>query len=174
MKINDASIFIHKAFQKDNPVERWADLGCGGGTFTYALVDNLKPGSMIYAVDKVMPLLNSTNEVRIQNISADIENIVFVAEELDGILMANSLHYIKDKSKLIQRLGSFLKVNRKFLIVEYDTNKANRWVPFPLPFKELELLFKNPEFSHLNKIGERNSIFGPQKMYACIVSRLFI
>ncbi|MEP6627022.1 MAG: class I SAM-dependent methyltransferase [Ginsengibacter sp.] len=114
MKINDASTLIHKAFQKDNPVERWADLGCGSGTFTYALAYNLKPVSMIYAVDKVMPLLNSTNDVSIQNINADNENIVFAAEELDGILIANSLHYIKDKRKLIQTLGAFLKLMESF------------------------------------------------------------
>ncbi|MDQ6902997.1 MAG: class I SAM-dependent methyltransferase [Bacteroidota bacterium] len=169
MKITDASIFIHKAFQQDAAVERWADLGCGSGTFTYVLANNLKHGSTIYAVDKVMPRLTSTNDVEIKNTKANIENIAFATKELDGILMANSLHYIKDKSKLIKTLTSFLKVNGKFLIVEYDTNKANRWVPFPLPFDELPLLFRNSGFSIIDKIGERSSIFGPQKMYACLI-----
>lgn len=66
MKVAEASTLIHKAFKEDAVVELWADLGRGSGTFTYALANNLKPGSTIYAVDKVMPVLTSTNEVSIK------------------------------------------------------------------------------------------------------------
>ena len=62
MKINDASTLIHKAFQNDNSVERWADLGCGRGTLTYALAYHLNPFRMIYAVPKVSPHINSTTD----------------------------------------------------------------------------------------------------------------
>jgi len=99
---------------------------------------------------------------------ADIEAIVFRNGELDGILMANSFHYIKNKNRLIQRLRFFLKSDGRFLIIEYDTNKSNRWVPFPITFHELLLLFKNNGYKKIEKIGERSSIFGSQKMYACV------
>ncbi len=93
----------------------------------------------------------------------------FSSKELDGILMANSFHYVKDKSRLIERLQSFLKSDGMFLIVEYDTGKANRWVPYPLSFENLTLLFENNGFSLIEKVGERSSIFGPQKMYASVI-----
>lgn len=168
MKIKDAETLIQKAFDEEGGIERWADLGSGGGIFTYSLANFLKAGSTVYAVDKEMPVLISTNNVNIQCIRAEMETIIFHNNELDGILMANSFHYVKDKNSLIQRLRTFLKSDGRFLIVEYDTDKANRWVPFPITFQELVLLFKNNGFNKLEKIGERSSIFGPQKMYACI------
>ena len=169
MKIKDAETLIQKAFQNKGSPEHWADLGCGGGTFTHALANCLKAGSIIYAVDRVMPVIPPANNVDIQCIRADIESIAFRAHELDGILMANAFHYIKDKSRLIQRLQSFLKNDGMFLLVEYDTDRANRWVPFPLSFKVLTLLFKNNGIYKIKKIGEKSSIFGPQKMYACVI-----
>ena len=169
MKITDAQTLISKAFYAGKGTEYWADLGCGSGTFTYALANCLKEGSTIYAVDKQMPSLVPTNNVDIQCMDADIEAIVFPNQELDGILMANSFHYIKNKNSLIQRLRFFLKSDGRFLIVEYDMDKSNRWVPFPITFKELLLLFKNNGFDNVEKIGERSSIFGSQKMYACVI-----
>jgi ubiquinone/menaquinone biosynthesis C-methylase UbiE len=169
MKIKEAETLIQKTFQNKVSPGHWADLGCGGGTFTYALANCLKAGSIIYAVDKEMPVIAPVNNVEIQCIRANIESIVFRQQELDGILMANAFHYIKDKRTLIQRLQFFLKSNGMFLIVEYDTDRSNRWVPFPLSFKDLALFFKNNGFGSVEKIGERNSIFGRQKMYACVI-----
>jgi len=168
MKIQDAQTLIQKAFDAVKGAEYWADLGCGSGTFTYALANCLKGGSTIYAIDKQIPPLVPTNNVDIQCMVADIEAIVFRNGELDGILMANSFHYIKNKNRLIQRLRFFLKSDGRFLIIEYDTNKLNRWVPFPITFHELLLLFKNNGYKKIEKIGERSSIFGSQKMYACV------
>ena len=168
MKIKDAQTLIQKAFDTANGIEYWADLGCGSCTFTYALANCLEAGSTIYAVDKKMPSLLPANNVDIQCMDADIETIDFSNQALDGILMANSFHYIKNKNKLIQRLHSFLKSNSRFVMKEYDTDKSNRWVPFPITFHELLLLFKNNGFDNIEKIGERSSIFGPQKMYACV------
>jgi len=168
MKIKDAEKLIQKAFNDEGATKYWADLGCGRGTFTYALANCLKPGSTIYAVDKEMPVLVPENKVDIQCLRGDMETIIFRNHELDGILMANSFHYVKDKSGLIRRLQSFLKNNGRFLIVEYDIDKANRWAPFPITFNELILLLNNHGLDKVEKIGERSSIFGPQKMYACV------
>ncbi len=168
MKIKDAQNLIQKAFDREDRIKYWADLGCGFGTFTYALANCLQPGSTIYAVDKEMPSLVPANNIDVQCIRGDMETIIFHDQELDGIMMANSFHYIKDKSGLIQRLQAFLKSNGRFLIVEYDTDRSNRWVPFPITFRDLLLLFKNNGYDKVEKIGERSSIFGPQKMYACI------
>jgi ubiquinone/menaquinone biosynthesis C-methylase UbiE len=169
MKISEAQALIQKAFIGKQDMEHWADLGCGSGTFTYALANCLQPGSHIDAIDAKMPVLASLNNVDILCRQADMEHINLSAAALDGILMANSFHYVKDKSRLVQRLKFSLKDDGMFLIVEYDTAIANRWVPYPHPFEELKLLFTNNGFDQIDKIGERSSVFGPQKMYACVI-----
>ncbi len=102
MKIKDAEPLIRKAFENKISAEQWADLGCGSGTFTHALAGCLKQGSKIYAVDREMPAIASIDNIDIKCIQADMESILFHPGELDGILMANSFHYVKDKSRLIE------------------------------------------------------------------------
>lgn len=153
----------------------WADLGSGNGTFTLALANLLKPGSLIYAVDKDTSALGqispSTNQVTIEKIKADFSENKLSLKELDGIIMANSLHYIEDKFSFITKAKSWLKPSGCFLIVEYDTNKSNRWVPWPVDFLSLEKLFRSSGFSLINKIAEHSSIFGRSNLYSAMIRR---
>ena len=77
MKIKDAETLIQQAFAAEDGIECWADLGCGSGTFTYALANCLKEGSTIYAVDKQMPSLVPANKVDIQCVRGDMEAVAF-------------------------------------------------------------------------------------------------
>jgi ubiquinone/menaquinone biosynthesis C-methylase UbiE len=104
----------------------------GAGLFTYALANLLTTGSTIYAWDKgntpLSPLPNP-HQVNIKPGRLD-----FIAEELpvsglDGILMANSLHYVQDKPAFLEKVSKHLQENGAFLIVEYETIRANSWVP---------------------------------------------
>lgn len=94
---------------------RWADLGCGSGTFTLALADLLQPQSIIYAIDKDAPALQQIpshyNEVNIEKITTDFSKQQPLFNDLDGILMANSLHYIKDKNSFIKGIANYLAGN---------------------------------------------------------------
>src|SRR5262245_37975012 len=76
----------------------WADLGCGDGTFTLALADVLASGSTIYAMDldrRVLRTIPAAHKgVRIVAHHGDFTNPVWPFGDLDGILMANSLHYV--------------------------------------------------------------------------------
>ena len=148
--------------------QSWVDLGCGTGVFTNALANLLPSESQIFAVDAQSQNFPNTmgNNVSIDFIKSDFEKSDFDFTNLDGILMANSLHFIKDKTALIARLEKYLNENKKFIIVEYDTKIANQWVPFPVCFSDLKALFMQYNYTKIEKISEQKSIFGQGNLYA--------
>jgi ubiquinone/menaquinone biosynthesis C-methylase UbiE len=168
MQISEGIKLIESGFHEKVANSSWADLGCGSGLFTKVLASLLGKGSKIYAVDKAQQSIESSfNDVAIEFIKADFVNEPLQFTPLDGVLMANSLHYIKDKSNFFERQKKLLKSNGQVIIVEYELEKANAWVPYPIPFNELERLLSTSGFGPVEKLGERKSIFNAQKMYAC-------
>lgn len=149
----------------------WADLGCGSGTFTRALAAILSPQSEIIAIDNarqsIAPLM--ANEVKVSFLLADMEQARLPVNNLNGILMANSLHYIRDKNTFIRQLEPAFAAQKQWLIVEYDTESANQWVPFPLSFEKLRVTFTALGYHHIEKINSRSSRFGGT-MYAALVT----
>ncbi|HRI61998.1 MAG TPA: methyltransferase domain-containing protein [Saprospiraceae bacterium] len=163
---------------QNDPITRqsnalWADLGSGSGLFSFALAHLLQTGSVIYAVDK-----NPVNfGAWLQPVGVHLRSLQldFVAEplpfhDLDGILLANSLHYVRDKPALIGKLSASMKPGGRFLVVEYDTDKpVPQWVPYPVSFPSLRRLFENAGYSSVQKLGERPSVFGRARMYAALI-----
>lgn len=153
----------------------WADLGCGSGLFTEALASLLPTGSTIYAVDKVQIDFQKQSipaHIQIQTLRLDFEQERFPVAGMDGFLMANSLHYVADKPRLIQSLAQQLKPGGRFLIVEYDTDiPVPTWVPYPCSFQTLSNLFKTEGFSSVQRLAGRPSLFRRAELYAALVSR---
>jgi ubiquinone/menaquinone biosynthesis C-methylase UbiE len=173
MNRKDATEFI--SFENKNQLPQlWLDLGCGTGLFTLALAGNLPPGSKIIAIDKDEKALTkiraTVNNVVIQTMAADFVNDALDVKEVDGILMANSLHYVKDKEALLKKLISSMKTNGVFLIVEYDRQTGNQWVPYPLTIDAAKALFKGLGYSGFHVLNKRPSVFGGYYMYAVIIT----
>ncbi|OJW58657.1 MAG: hypothetical protein BGO55_23395 [Sphingobacteriales bacterium 50-39] len=153
----------------------WADLGCGSGLFTAALARLLPAGSTVYGIDthptvrqQTIHSAGSTDKpTSIIPIKADFVKTPLDLPPLDGILMANSLHYVKNKPALIQKLRSHMHPNSPFLIIEYDTDRpVPIWVPYPISYDSLTYLFKDHK---TQKLGERPSAYGRSNMYAALV-----
>jgi len=160
MKQTDAVSLLQNAIT-GNQHQRWADLGCGGGTFTIALNSILPAGSHLIAIDK--------NAQNLPNfLKADFEKEDLPLSGLDGILMANSLHYVRDKPKLVKKLEACFVANPTFLIVEYDTTRSNPWVPYPINYQNLLQLFTGLGYSTINKLAEAPSRFGGS-MYSALI-----
>jgi ubiquinone/menaquinone biosynthesis C-methylase UbiE len=117
----------------------WADVGCGDGIFTAALHRLVRPGSEIYAVDKnqraldglVRTFQESLSEAVLHPIRADFTRGLALPP-LDGLVMANSLHFVQDKAPVLVRLVDLLKPGGRLIVVEYNTNQGNPYVPHPL------------------------------------------
>jgi SAM-dependent methyltransferase len=125
----------------------WADLGAGTGAFTLALADLLGPGGVIYAVDLKARALRGLSEamedrfpeVALHPMVADFTRPLDLPP-LDGVVMANSLHFQRDKLPVLRLVLSALKPGGRLLLVEYDTDRDNHWVPHPLAYPTWEAL----------------------------------
>ena len=117
----------------------WADLGCGDGIFTAALYTLLDPGSDIYALDKNRRSLDalarnfagSYPDSALHSILADFTHLLFLPP-LDGLLMANSLHFIRRKKPVLEQIVTLLKPRGRLILVEYNASRGNFAVPHPL------------------------------------------
>jgi len=173
MELNQAMELIQGNYLLSNKPTLWTDLGCGAGLFTNALARLLAPGSKIFAVDKninTFKNFSQNNNVITEKIEADFIYDELNLENLDGVMMANSLHYVKDKFSFIKKVSRYLKNNGCFLIVEYDTDTANPWVPYPLSFNTMKSLFITTGFHSVNKLNETRSRFNRAKIYSAIIT----
>lgn len=170
MTLTEAINMINPAFQDSGNIEKWADLGCGSGLYTSAMAEILSDGSEIYSIDKdnqTLPIVNPgiKTEFIQHDFSKDLPKHI---ENLDGILMANSLHYILDKEQLLRNLKLKMKPKGRFVIIEYNTQRANSWVPYPISFIELKELFAKLGYPKTEKIAQRKSVYRNDVMYAAI------
>ena len=126
----------------DSKGGRWADLGAGGGAFTLALADLLGPGAHITAVDRDAGSMRGLAEEMGKRFPA-IGLTVLVADftrpmslsALDGIVMANSLHFVRDKGPALARVRQMLKPGGSLIVVEYGSDRGNPWVPHPFSYE---------------------------------------
>jgi ubiquinone/menaquinone biosynthesis C-methylase UbiE len=151
----------------------WADLGCGDGTFTVALASLLAPGSTIHAMDREGSLLRRIpsvhNDVRITTHVGDFTH-PWPFTDLDGILMANSLHYVDDQGAFIRACEARMKATHRFLIVEYDSDEANRWVPYPLSRATLTGLFARVYCAPVLFLRSRRSLYRRAALYSALIT----
>jgi ubiquinone/menaquinone biosynthesis C-methylase UbiE len=145
----------------------WADLGAGTGAFTLALRDLLGVQAHIHAVDREggrLKELERSFHSRFGN--TDGLNIMvgdfskkLNLPLLDGFLMANSLHFYRDKASLLKLISRYLKVGGRFLLVEYNVDDGNMWVPHPISFKDFPKLAKEVGFGSPILLGRHPSRF---------------
>jgi SAM-dependent methyltransferase len=161
MNINQATALIRTPLIEWVRPQDWCDLGCGTGTFTTALAELLAPGSTIHAVDLNQQALEEIpdlyNEVQIRKVLADLRSPSLRLPSVDGILMANSLHFIREQHLFLKGL---LSLTDRFLIVEYERSRPSPWGPYPVGFAKLCELFSQIGVERVEKLATTRSRFG--------------
>jgi ubiquinone/menaquinone biosynthesis C-methylase UbiE len=144
----------------------WADLGSGRGAFTLALAQCLGPESHIYTVDldrRSLDMQKTRMQVEFPKVEVTYKLGDFMRPldlpPLDGILMANSLHFIHDKVAFLKQILTMLKPEGRLLIVEYNTDEGNAYVPYPLSFAKWQALAKEAGFTRTELLTTRPSSF---------------
>lgn len=153
----------------------WADLGCGDGVFTRALASLLAPGSTIHAMD--------TDAAALRLLSADHHGVVIRAWRGDvtlqpwpfgpvnGVLMANLLHYVKDQLSFLRGCRDQLTAGGRLLVVEYDTERANRWIPYPVSRRLLTRLCASAGLGPVVLVASQQSIYQRAPLYSASIER---
>jgi len=127
------------------PGETWLELGSGTGAFTLALADLLGTRGTIHSIDQDRGALASQaaavratfGAVRVDQRAADFTRPLGFSG-MDGVLMANSLHFVRDKAPVLESVHKMLRPGGTLIVVEYGTNSGNPWVPHPFTYERWE------------------------------------
>ncbi len=147
----------------------WADFGSGSGAFTLALAELIGPAGRIYSIDKDRHALQELDRSFHSRFPAYPAGFLVTMEAdftrrldlpaLDGLVMANSLHFQKEKLKTLSLLKSYLRPGGRFILVEYNVDHGNLWVPYPLSFQTWKELASRAGFTHSQRLASVPSRF---------------
>lgn len=149
-----------------NPGGIWADLGSGTGAFTLALAELLGPGAQIYSVDKKKGALRHQVQemgrrfpgTQLQTMTADYTRPLDLPP-LDGIVMANALHFQHNKEAVLQLIHRYLQPGGRLILVEYNIDRGNISVPHPLSYPTWQKLAEQNGFTGTRLLHTRPSSF---------------
>jgi ubiquinone/menaquinone biosynthesis C-methylase UbiE len=155
----------------------WADLGSGRGAFTLALADLIGHEGEIYSVDRDRAALRIQEQhmerrfpgVRLHTRAADF-NQPLDLPPLDGIVMANALHFQREPLNTVQMARNYLKPNGRLLIVEYNIRRGNYAVPHPVPYEDWIRLAEQAGFAHTRLLAKRPSRTMKEIYSACSIN----
>ena len=145
-----------------------------------ALATLLGPPGRVYAVERDAAAVDALAKVArrrghderalIDVVRVDFATTPLMLADMDGILMANSLHYVPsdDQASLLARLADKLSEGGVLLVVEYDNRPRSRWVPYPVAFDRLADVALHAGLAPPELIGRRESAFGGT-MYAALI-----
>ena len=148
----------------------WADFGAGRGAFTLALAELLGPGTELHAIDRDAGALRELARLvagRFPGVALHTQAADFTRPlapplpALDGLVMANALHYVpaRDQARVVQLVKGSLKPGGRWLMVEYNVDRGNLWVPHPLSYPTWETLARQCGFEHVRLLATRPSGF---------------
>lgn len=172
MELSTAVLLIKDGVGAGAP-QSWADLGAGKGTFTNALSTVLKSGKIV-AVDKDERALRSIRldnaSVKLELLSRDLLDLELEEGALDGILMANSIHYVKDKVPYLKKImGALKRPGGRIVVVEYDMDAPNPYVPYPVSFSSLRTISERVGFGSCVKMEVVPSVYQRAGIYSALL-----
>lgn len=170
MQHADHVALIRAAVTSTGP--RWLELGAGNGEFTLALADLLGPNGQIIALDRdprVLEALESRLATRFPATAVDTLAMDFTHElpggPFDGVLAANSLHFVAELTAVLASIRETLAIGAPLVLVEYDAERGNPWVPHPISFRRWQELapaagFAGPTLLHRVPSRFMGAIYG--------------
>lgn len=164
MNHTDHVNLIHAAVPSNDGI--WADFGAGTGAFTLALAQCLGASAVIHAIDRDAAAL-SQNQQSLASQFPAITTHYHTADftrpltlpPLDGLVIANALHFHRHKEPILRQLISYLKPAGRFILVEYNVDNGNHWVPYPFTFSTWLTLAASVGLNDTRQLAARPSRF---------------
>jgi SAM-dependent methyltransferase len=137
---------LDRSASQDRP-QVWADFGSGTGAFTLALADLLPQQALIYSIDRDRRALEQQEHEFRARFPA--RQVIYLPTDfthpldlpqLDGVVMANALHFQRNKEPLLQLIKGYLHPSGRLILVEYNVDRGNPWVPHPISYPTWEKL----------------------------------
>jgi ubiquinone/menaquinone biosynthesis C-methylase UbiE len=156
---------------------RWLELGAGEGAFTLALADVLGSAGRIVAIDRdggALERLRTVMQARFP--ATPLETVVGDFRDtlpdgpFDGVLAANSLHFVRDPVTVVGRARDVIRPGGRFVIVEYDVDRGNPWVPHPFSARRFPELAAAAGLVNAREVGRVPSRF-LGAIYAVVAER---
>lgn len=144
----------------------WADLGAGTGLFTRALAAMAGASGHVHAVDADAASLRvlrawiaSAGAANVTVAQADVSRPLTLPP-LDGVLMANVLHFIPDQPAVLSLAASYLRPGGRLVLIEYEGRRPSPWVPHPVSIARFRELAPAAGLTTPQVVATRPSAFG--------------
>lgn len=157
---------------------RWADLGSGTGIFTRTLRGIVGAEAEIFSVDRDAGSLAEQRrafaaeypDATIHYLHADFTRPLDLPT-LDGILMANSLHYVgyDRQEDVLRQIVGYLRPGGSLILVEYSARRGrgNPWVPYPVDYALFTSLASSVGLRDIRRLAAVPSRFLNEMYAAC-------
>ncbi|MCE7698788.1 MAG: class I SAM-dependent methyltransferase [Methanobacterium paludis] len=114
--------------------DRIADIGCGGGYFTFKFSKNVGKNGIVYAVDMELECLDYVKDEAQKQGIKNIETVL--AEDgslelengLSLVFLRNVFHHIEDPVNYFKHLKQFLAPDGRIVIIDYKKTKKINFV----------------------------------------------
>lgn len=150
------------------PGGTWADFGSGTGAFTLALAELIGPAGVLHSIERDEYAVRQQQRAfhdrfpdrRVHFHIADFTRpIRDNVAPLDGLVIANALHFYRQPLPIVQALKAHLNADGRFIVVEYNVEQGNTAVPYPISYERWIDLAKAAGFAHTQLLAARPSRF---------------
>ena len=103
-----------------------ADLGAGGGYFTFLLAEAVGPSGRVYAIDvdqamneRLAALARERGVTNVETILASSDDPKIPAGGIDLVFTSNTYHHLDDRPAYFRRLAAHLREGGRVAIIDY-------------------------------------------------------